>query len=164
MMKTCELETCASTFEAKRSDARFCSPTCRATASRQRRAPPDATEPPPNEPAAALPEEASPLALLSALTTLSERLTRLEREQSNDRSNLRLLMGDMEEAEKDLQKLSVHLKRLDGQRTENDPHEPLGRLEKAIRRLQRALQAQEVRISAIDKSAAEALTLLSSML
>ncbi len=50
MMKTCELETCASTFEAKRSDARFCSPTCRATASRLRRAASEPAEPPPAAP------------------------------------------------------------------------------------------------------------------
>ena len=38
MSRECELETCRNSFESTRSDARYCSASCRSTASRRRRA------------------------------------------------------------------------------------------------------------------------------
>jgi len=91
-------------------------------------------------------------------------LTRLERLQSQDQSTLRLLMGDMEEAEQRLQTLGEHLKRQGARNTDGDQQAQIARLEKTLRRVQRGLQAQEARITAIDQAAAQALNLLSTML
>lgn len=46
MQRECELETCGQSFESRRSDARYCSASCRATASRRRRAVQKAQTPP----------------------------------------------------------------------------------------------------------------------
>ena len=184
MIRSCELETCGTTFQAKRSDARYCSASCRAAASRLRRAalkpaaptkPPPSTSVPSQSPAAitaptpptrwtAQPDEAAHLTLQSEIKTLGERLTRLERIHHQDQSTLRLLMGDMEEAEQRLQALSENLKRQGARNMDGDQQTQIARLEKTLRRVQRGLQVQEARVCAIDQAAAQALNLLSSML
>lgn len=74
MRSTCSLETCGKPFEAKRSDARYCSASCRAKASRERQGS-EGTDPVPSREVAS---QADPRLSIVEDVPERDRLTRLE--------------------------------------------------------------------------------------
>jgi chromosome segregation ATPase len=74
MRSTCALETCGKPFEAKRSDARYCSASCRAKASRERQG----SEGPDPGPSREVAPRADPRPLVADAPPDQDRLTRLE--------------------------------------------------------------------------------------
>ncbi|MEZ4241383.1 MAG: hypothetical protein R3F59_35560 [Myxococcota bacterium] len=102
MIRECAHDACGKTFEAKRADARFCSASCRAAASRVRRAGIEPRSGPTSEPDQARdPERAEASADDTRLAVLEERVMDLEGDveaAEAERDGLRALRARLEAA------------------------------------------------------------------
>lgn len=102
MMRECAHETCGTVFEAKRADARFCSGSCRAAASRARRAVVGPGSGPTPEPDQAREPDREEAAIDDTrLRALEERVMDLEGDveaAEAERDGLRALRGRLEAA------------------------------------------------------------------
>ena len=102
MMRECAHDPCGQTFEAKRADARFCSGSCRAAASRARRAVVGTRSVPTTAPdPVGRPEHPDEAATDERLRVMEERLMDLEGDvevAEAERDGLRLLQARLEPA------------------------------------------------------------------
>lgn len=178
-MRECAHGACGETFEAKRADARFCSASCRAAASRTRRTTGDVSAPGDESPTPRLPvvvagpdpELATRLEALEArVESLAGRigegqvkaereLAGVARELSFDRDNTNERLADFIERVEALERaanarperLGENTHRLEGR---------FGEIEATLRRLKHRLDEQDARITGLDEEAAAAMTML----
>jgi len=146
MIRSCVLETCRNTFQAKRSDARYCSASCRAAASRLRRAagisstisPVRRLSPAPARPTPSV--AVVPPSLIQELSMLRDRLEALERRILLDRKatteRIELHDHSLEGLKHALTTLQKRLKELGTQGVES---------ERSITRLSRQVEEFEER-------------------
>ena len=188
MMKECAHQPCGQPFEAKRSDARFCSASCRAAASRARRQGVEAPSPSPRA-AVIAPDtdlrgevkrlRAEVAALVRQVETgkveAERELAKVARELGLDRDGINERLGELVDRVMNLEEVDLveRVERLEeaarreaGEVVEVDAPEPerfderLGEMEQAVQRLVYGLQALEERVEELDVEMARAVTVL----
>jgi uncharacterized coiled-coil protein SlyX len=179
MMRECAHEACGETFEAKRADARFCSASCRAAASRMRRSTGNVSTPGDEQPTPRVsvavagqdPEIATQLdslearveslvrRIVDAQAKAERELAGVARELGFDRDNTNEHLADLVERVEALERaakarperMSVNTHRLEGR---------IGEVEVALRKLNHRLDEQDARLTGLDEAAAAAITML----